>query len=1259
MDNTLKIYSAKGVLLLETPINEGCKWKYELMKDDYITVKFSLDEAELIHFGIGSYTEWNGETWIITETQDPTLDTSTGGYNYELTFKHDYWLWNNKIFKFCPEYGGREASWLWCNDLESLMAVFLKNLKQHGYNYKGKDYSVVIAADVEKAPHTITFSNAGLVDALFGSNMIAETWNTECYIENGIIHFGKCQTTKTPVDFKLGVNVEKFSRSNSKSTYANRLYVFGGTNNIPARYRKKLIFNVTNVSGDRIYDSFRVLKPDFFPDDAKTYNAAQTSTLHISEASTNVTKSPWNIEASFLDNKEGAVPCKATNVTITPTIDTTKSYNAGQWSNKYNAQDKYGGDYVIKAELKLTYKYKDSDTENTIDIASDELTMTLNNPQFDHNGKNGRNYFKFSATFSKTSLSLNGEIEPSFLDYIETGSAQFVLSASVSREGTSIPYEDIHLKTSGDISMTSADTSPECKATITFISGKQKGNTYTATVNPYHDPDLFNTIDVPYDVEQAPSVGDKFTIDNIIANEVPTAYFVTDSADDLVLNGVVQNRLMLPLDWNNGENYIDAEDGLVDAEIVEAIVTNDDIYPRFTTVDEDGNVMNGRPCTAVKTRQGQVTNDTTNEKEDVTFWAFQDSNLTFKDEYKLSNASDGLQVQFVSGKLNGLIFQLDFKDNGTSTSGYGSGQWFELVRNEDYGRPLPDDTLYPTVGDRYVLIGWDSSYISSLGLVDAAEKELLAWGKKHIKETMIDPSTYTCDMMSDNAYGYNPNTDKLDPDYSYDKSLLLGDPVMLYSNAYFASGTRESRVIGFEKYLDFIWDTPQYIIGEKATYSTLSNLSDKVDELTLMGQTYMGTSTGGTSIYLITTNDNTTPTDRNAYSALRAKQMFLRKDTDDTAEGTITFNKQSVHNKGAQFGSSFAAGMTGYGGRIDGDGNAWLDSLSVRHFLEVPEIRYNKATVILGDQWHSPGGGIVESCVPDTETVTNDDGTTTVNTLSTGTITLKLEDGEIGAIAVDDICMGYFHFLTGGNAPDTSDDSKGNRTMAGFTTIYFRVTEIVDDSGTNKTFKYALRPVSDNWTTQAHPQEALEFTVYGNFTDKERQTSAYSTRTYTRYLAGVNDWEFTKSNIMMQLGDLTNLSAFEYGVDMTGYSAYLNNIYMSGTIQQFEDIGYRMDVDTSGYDRIAYGETMDVKCTIYDGYMQDKTSLATSWSVTRDSGDTDADKIWNAAHTDFSGEITLSYTQEVNDLRRTDGVSTVFTFKAEVDGKTTKATLAS
>ena len=363
------------------------------------------------------------------------------------------------------------------------------------------------------------------------------------------------------------------------------------------------------------------------------------------------------------------------------------------------------------------------------------------------------------------------------------------------------------------------------------------------------------------------------------------------------------------------------------------------------------------------------------------------------------------------------------------------------------------------------------------------------------------------------------------------------------------------------------------------------------------------------------------------------EEYFLSRIDKDTAQKLITFLE------GVEFGN-YVPGFTGSGGKIDGNGNGELQSLILHKFLEVPELRYNRVDIEVGNKWRAPGGGIVLSCVPDKD----EDG----NLLMTGTVTLHLEDGEIGTVAVDDICTGIFHneARSSSNSPINYDDSLGNFRFAGFYTVYFRITEIVE-AGRNSVFRYVLRPVSANWMYTFHPTEAMHFVGYGNFSNKDRQTSRYSTRTYERYLQNVNDWEFTAANIAAQFGDLSNLSAF--GMEMSGYSAYLNNIYMIGRIEQMSALFPRMEIDTEGDNFIAFGETKTITCKVFRGW-DEVTDQVQKWTVTRDTGDSVEDASWalKPKVVNFDGTIEICFTPTENDIGTNPMVlSTLFTFKAE------------
>jgi hypothetical protein len=275
------------------------------------------------------------------------------------------------------------------------------------------------------------------------------------------------------------------------------------------------------------------------------------------------------------------------------------------------------------------------------------------------------------------------------------------------------------------------------------------------------------------------------------------------------------------------------------------------------------------------------------------------------------------------------------------------------------------------------------------------------------------------------------------------------------------------------------------------------------------------------------------------------KKLFLSKTTNDRTPFKLEVGDKLTAEKGIQIGESFVPGIvTGSGGFFDKFANGEVESLIIRRFLEVPELRFNRVKIELGDKWNAPGAGIFESVEPDKDS----EG----NPLMTGTGYLKLEEGEYGAIAVGDICMGIFHSENpSDNASSDSDDSRGNFMFAGFYTCYFTITEITGSD--NKQFRYQLRPVSDRWKLTFHPSAAMHFVSYGSFTDESRQTSQYTTRTYTRMLWKQNTWEISSANIAMQYGDLSNMSI--HGLDMVGYSMYLNSVYFTGRIKEVKPDG--------------------------------------------------------------------------------------------------------
>lgn len=567
-----------------------------------------------------------------------------------------------------------------------------------------------------------------------------------------------------------------------------------------------------------------------------------------------------------------------------------------------------------------------------------------------------------------------------------------------------------------------------------------------------------------------------------------------------VTNHVSEVRLRLP----DGQQYIDARPGLTKNEIKEVVVFFDDIYPKntetVTSVETiDRTIIEGQTDKAYV----MVCNDTPFLPSDVI-------------------EGETLGAHFTSGDLIGWDFELALiDDNGDNIDpatwkpedGFNkkfeiiaqvetSGESQQIIPNENMRPRGKDDDRGP---DTFVLTGVKLPQQR----IDEAEQELLEVGTSYAAKHSSDTTVYDCET---NPVYCTHN----------EKNYEAGQAVRLMGPQFGIDG-RLSRIQGYEKklYNEYI---ATYTIGDNTPYSRLGSIESDV-KASLYSQR-IGIAENGAAIYLITRYDNTFPTDTNAYSARRAIWEFANKQAPDTFKGRMTFNA------GAQFGPSYASGITGVGGFISEKGAGELESLFIRRFLEVPELRYNRVGISVGDDWSAPGAGVIESVDKDQKLVT-----------------LKLEEGEIGAVAVGDICMGIFHdFDPSNNATADSDDGRGNFSFSGFATVYFRITEVLGDR--NERFRYELRPLSATFTKQIDPMESMTFVAYGSFTNPARQSSRYSTRTYQRYLRNVSDWEFTAENIAAQFGDLTNLSVF--GIQMSGYSAYLDNIYLQGMISSLD-----------------------------------------------------------------------------------------------------------
>lgn len=440
-------------------------------------------------------------------------------------------------------------------------------------------------------------------------------------------------------------------------------------------------------------------------------------------------------------------------------------------------------------------------------------------------------------------------------------------------------------------------------------------------------------------------------------------------------------------------------------------------------------------------------------------------------------------------------------------------------------------------------------------------------------------------------------------------------------------------------------------ISDEKFYTTIGALKQLIRDSIAAG----GVGTGTFDIEILRTDDpDAIPTDNNVMSSLRTLMAiqaaiasltgrYLSRINDDTAQGLITFlrgltsEQIAILEKGWKT-KEFVPGLVGTGANFDEFGYGEMRGLRLWEFLEVPELRFNRVNIYTGIRWDTFGGGIIESVEIDTDELGNE--------LQSGIITLKLEDGEYGAIATDDLCQGIFHNFGGSNDDVNEDQRNGNFRFKGFNTSYFRITEVLD--GSNKTFRYVLRGLSERWTQQHHPKPQMNFACYANPTNTDRQACTYTTTEYSIGLHNMTTWEYGEANIHWING---KLDGFQLGETVfEGSGSVIGNGYFYGSIQSIENAPYILELDHGNDGFLAFGESMTITCRLMKGF-EDKTGDVEVWQVTRESGNQIEDTAWNIAHQNFNGQITITHTQEYTDLG--DGISTLFRFVATLGNETT------
>lgn len=217
----------------------------------------------------------------------------------------------------------------------------------------------------------------------------------------------------------------------------------------------------------------------------------------------------------------------------------------------------------------------------------------------------------------------------------------------------------------------------------------------------------------------------------------------------------------------------------------------------------------------------------------------------------------------------------------------------------------------------------------------------------------------------------------------------------------------------------------------------------------------------------------------------------------------------------------FSEGVDGF--KVDERGNIFARSLKLFDFLETPELRYNKITVI-GDEFWITTGGVIDEVLPD--------GTED----NKYTIRLKLEGNNVNTFDEGDICKGIFE------------------TELGFQSCYFIVVSSTDEPN----FSSGVMDIVLTGYMVA-PRRFMNIARIGNVLDEkpERQRSGrVNARNGTvQFYEKVNTWEITVKNMAVHIGECKNAGLPGVDVNMEGNIIWADKMFARLGVTTFDADG--------------------------------------------------------------------------------------------------------
>lgn len=691
----------------------------------------------------------------------------------------------------------------------------------------------------------VSYDGLGVIDAI-GAMCAEEAFNCEWWVDDSnMIHFGRCEYGDTLV-LRTHEELSNLTRSNSSNEYATKIIAFGSNRNIPSRYRKKLLFNITeteHINAKGVSDSNQTQRTGTITSTSETFNGLITLVAPCNNPSVQ-----FRIVGNFGDEIGSGTFHIYENGKNQGSIVISYEGSSTQFNKVFSYQSnlKKGENAIYTVVLSRSNMVELSYTFTFVSIMTGVIPAY--NRLLDANRKllptyfsSGKTYeYKYEYPFTDgTHGNIYGWVGyvvgmPKGKVYIRfkgecDGNVWLTYGSNRLDIGTVIPDKvyEIYLESEviiylrSESSIVTRGFSMKGEAGNFRVDTKlylEDGREFDCVINPeIEQVDTIKGCDVIYYTDIPVTIGSQFHFedDALDHDKIPLSYYTDDyKVDENIAS--YSRRLMLPESCEGNaivsNKAKDSQGNVIQSEIVEIVKVFDDIYPSKELTITDVDTYPGY--------KEIIDDDGKKETIDVErfrFWVNDGDHggITFKQKY-ITNGNN-LECIFQTGLVAGFTFQLEFDYTDKDHPGK---QAYRIINNDSTGVDIPNPALIPKPGDKVVLLNYNPMSLTDMGFVTEAENRLKERAMAELDKLSYDAATYTAEVFSDIAQEAINNGEGL-PE--------LGQKVELHDEVYFIE-PRNTRVIGYERHLDIPYDSPTITLGESLRYSRLKSIEKQINK---------------------------------------------------------------------------------------------------------------------------------------------------------------------------------------------------------------------------------------------------------------------------------------------------------------------------------------------------------------------------------------------------------------------------------------------